>query len=91
MKNSSFKMSVVFSLIFVADTKITFVYNFEAPLNVAHVQSTIRTGIQGKLLLKYFLSHNFSCIDLKKMVYIFIILTYIHQRAILPDFSWDSK
>ena len=33
MKNSSFKMLVVFSPIFVADTKITFVYNFVAPLN----------------------------------------------------------
>ena len=31
MKNSSFKMLVVFSPIFVADTKITFVYNFVAP------------------------------------------------------------
>ena len=33
MKNSSFKILVVFSPIFVADTKITFVYNFVAPLN----------------------------------------------------------
>ena len=32
MRNSSFKMLVVFSPIFVADTKITFVYNFVAPL-----------------------------------------------------------
>ena len=32
VKNSSFKMLVVFSPIFVADTKITFVYNFVAPL-----------------------------------------------------------
>ena len=32
VKYSSFKMLVVFSLIFVADTKITFVYNFVAPL-----------------------------------------------------------
>ena len=31
-KNRSFKMLVVFSPIFVADTKITFVYNFVAPL-----------------------------------------------------------
>ena len=34
VKNSSFKMLVVLSLIFVADTKITFVYNFVAPLNM---------------------------------------------------------
>ena len=32
IENSSFKMLVVFSPIFVADTKITFVYNFVAPL-----------------------------------------------------------
>ena len=32
MKNNSFKMLVVFSPIFVADTKVTFVYNFVAPL-----------------------------------------------------------
>ena len=32
VKNSSFKMLVVFSPIFVTDTKITFVYNFVAPL-----------------------------------------------------------
>ena len=32
VKNSSFKMLVVFSPISVADTKITFVYNFVAPL-----------------------------------------------------------
>ena len=31
-QNSSFKMMAVFSLIFVADTKITFDYNFVAPL-----------------------------------------------------------
>ena len=33
VKGSSFEMLVVFSPIFVADTKITFVYNFVAPLN----------------------------------------------------------
>ena len=32
VKGSSFEMLVVFSPIFVADTKITFVYNFVAPL-----------------------------------------------------------
>ena len=32
VKYSSFKMLVVFSPIFVDDTKITFVYNFVAPL-----------------------------------------------------------
>ena len=32
MQNSSFKMLVVFSSIFVADTKIPFVYNFVVPL-----------------------------------------------------------
>ena len=34
MKNSSFNVLVVFSPIFVADTKITFVYNFLAPLKI---------------------------------------------------------
>ena len=34
LKNSSFEMLVVFSPIFVANTKITFVYNFLAPLTV---------------------------------------------------------
>ena len=34
VKNNSFEMLVVFSTIFVADTKITFVYNSVAPLNV---------------------------------------------------------
>ena len=32
VENSSFELLVVFSAIFVADTKITFVYNFAAPL-----------------------------------------------------------
>ena len=32
VKNSSFEMLVVFSPIFVADTKMTFVYNFVAAL-----------------------------------------------------------
>ena len=35
VKNSSFKMLVVFSQIFLADTKITFVYNFVALLRKA--------------------------------------------------------
>ena len=34
VKNSSFEMLVVFSPIFVVDTKITLVYNFVAPLNI---------------------------------------------------------
>ena len=34
MKNSSFKTLVVFPPIFVVDTKITFVYNFVALLNI---------------------------------------------------------
>ena len=38
VKNSSFEMLVVFSHIFVADTKITFVYNFVAPLNLEKVE-----------------------------------------------------
>ena len=38
LKNSSFKILVVFSPIYVADTKITFVYNFVAPLTT--VQAT---------------------------------------------------
>ena len=32
LKKSSFKMLVVLSAIFVADTKVTFVYDFVAPL-----------------------------------------------------------
>ena len=32
VKNNSFEMLVVFSPVFVADTKITFIYNFVAPL-----------------------------------------------------------
>ena len=32
LKNSSFKMLVVLSSIFVADTKVTFAYDFVAPL-----------------------------------------------------------
>ena len=32
VENSSFEMLVVFLPIFVADTKMTFVYNFVAPL-----------------------------------------------------------
>ena len=34
VKNSSFEMMVVFSPIFVADTKINFVHDFVAPLRV---------------------------------------------------------
>ena len=40
VKNSSFEMLVVFSPIFVADTKITFVYNFVAPLNLNQKQTS---------------------------------------------------
>ena len=39
VKNSSFEMLVVFSPIFVADTKITFVYNFVAPLTLHQAQT----------------------------------------------------
>ena len=35
MKMGSFNMLVVFSPIFVADTKANFVYNFVAPLTIA--------------------------------------------------------
>ena len=43
VKNSSFEMLVVFSSIFVADTKITFVYNFVAPsLQTHHMDSTLK-------------------------------------------------
>ena len=35
VKNSSFEMLVVFSPIFVADTKTTFVHNFVGPLKTA--------------------------------------------------------
>ena len=34
VKSSNFKLLLVFSPIFVADTKINFVYNFVAPLNI---------------------------------------------------------
>ena len=34
VKNNSFEMLVVFSPIFAADVKITFVYNFVAPLKM---------------------------------------------------------
>ena len=37
VKNSSFKMLVVLSPIFEADTRITFAYNFIAPLNLCKV------------------------------------------------------
>ena len=37
MKNSSFKMLVVFSPIFMADTKVNFIYNFVAPLTMSLV------------------------------------------------------
>ena len=45
VKNSSFEMLVVFSPIFVADTKITFVYNFVAPLR----ESILFDEIFGKI------------------------------------------
>ena len=35
VKNSSFKMLVVFSPIFMVDTNITFIYNFIAPLTIS--------------------------------------------------------
>ena len=37
VKNSNFIVLVVFSPIFATDTKITFVYNFVAPLTAAYV------------------------------------------------------
>ena len=40
-KNSSFKMLVVFSPIFVGDTKITFVYNSLAPLERKMMKTVI--------------------------------------------------
>ena len=45
VKNSSFKMLVMFSPIFVADTKITFVYNFVAPLGAEIVVKPVIFGI----------------------------------------------
>ena len=49
VKNNSFEMLVVFSPIFVADTKITFVYNFVAPLIcliilISHIAQLIFIG-----------------------------------------------
>ena len=37
VKHSSFKMLVVFSPIFVVDTKITFAYNFVVPLSFSFI------------------------------------------------------
>ena len=36
VKNGNFKMLVVLSPIFVADTKITFIYDFVAPLGMSN-------------------------------------------------------
>ena len=52
MKNSSFKMLVVFSPIFVADTKITFVYNFVAPLSGKDMIIHLMVGLIKKILHK---------------------------------------
>ena len=45
VKNSSFKMLIVFLLIFVADTKITLVYNFVAPLKLHRYNGNMETLI----------------------------------------------
>ena len=46
--NNSFEMLVVFLPIFVADTKITFVYNFVAPLSLSKERCIIHCvkGVQ---------------------------------------------
>ena len=46
VKNGSFEMLVVFSPIFVADTKITFVYNFVAPLKAVLLLLTMFLSYQ---------------------------------------------
>ena len=51
VKNSSLKMLVVFSPIFVADTKTTFVYNFVAPLRVLWTMFKLRDHLQISLLI----------------------------------------
>ena len=50
VKNSSFEMLVVFSPIFVADTKITFVYNFVAPLKGSVRVRAVVLALVGSLL-----------------------------------------
>ena len=50
VKNSSFEMLVVFSPIFVADTKITFVYNFVAPLKASVRVRAVVLALVGSLL-----------------------------------------
>ena len=59
VKNNSFEILVVFSPIFVADIKITFVYNFVAPLTSKNGMSKRRLdaalkSIASKLLPKGF-------------------------------------
>ena len=50
VKNSSFEMLVVFSPIFVVDTKITFVYNFVAPLKGSVRVRAVVLALVGSLL-----------------------------------------
>ena len=45
VKNSSFEMLVVFSPIFVADTKLIFVYNFVAPLGGTELMFLFTNGL----------------------------------------------
>ena len=55
VKNSSFEMLVVFSPIFVADTKITFVYNFVAPNELRNC--ILWTGLDKKKIIKKSVEH----------------------------------
>ena len=57
-------MLVVFSLIFVADTKITFVYNFVAPLTM----SFDRGKAFGIGVLQTDLSSAFDCLDCELLI-----------------------
>ena len=81
VKNSSFKMLVVFSPIFVADTKITFVYNFVAPLRkdikVKLSQSDIFTIFLYQGTFSKF-SDNFYC-------------KYLSQKFNTPLLSYSPK
>ena len=60
MENSSFKMLVVFSFIFVADTKIIFVYNFVAPLSKTHHTCRVIYFIKPVMCKKQFILIEFE-------------------------------
>ena len=74
VKKSSFKILVVFSLIFVADKKITFVYNFVAPLTI-HIN--VNSGHSGLVPLLITLNTFYATlITLNTTLLIFYVKTY---------------